>query len=55
MLNARIAAGLCVGLVTAILYAALTKALLGWETDSQLTLLAFALGALGGIWVMTRR
>ena len=55
MLNARIAVGLCVGLVTAILYAALTKALLGWETDSQLTLLAFALGALGGIWVMTRR
>ncbi len=55
MLNARIAAGLCVGLVTAILYAVLTKAWLGWETDNQLTLLAFALGALGGIWVTTRR
>ena len=55
MLTAKIAAGLFIGFITAVFYLVLTQVLFGWESASQGTLLSFSLGALGGIWIMTRR
>ena len=55
-LNGKIMIGLLVGFVTAVLYMALLPQLLGgMEAGGQDTLLAFLLGAGGGLWVMLRR
>ena len=55
-LNMKIMVGLLVGFATAILYMWLAPKLLdGLQVGGQDTLLAFLLGAGGGLWVMARR
>ena len=54
-LNMKIMFGLLVGFVTAILYMLLPLLLEGMQAGEQDTLLAFLLGAGGGLWVMLRR
>lgn len=55
-LNMKIMVGLLVGFATAILYVWLAPKLPGGlEVGDQDTLLAFLLGAGGGLWVMSRR
>ena len=55
-LNMKIMVGLLVGFATAVLYVLLLPQLLnGTQAGGQDTLLAFLLGAGGGLWVMARR
>ena len=55
-LNMKIMIGLLVGFVSAILYMLLLPLLpLGMQAGGQDTLLAFLLGAAGGLWTMTRQ
>ncbi len=55
-LNLNIMVGLLVGFATAILYMLLLPLLLkGMQAGGQDTLLAFLLGAGGGLWIMLRR
>ena len=55
-LNMKIMFGLLVGFVTAVLYILLLPLFPGeMQAGEQDTLLAFLLGAGGGLWVMLRR
>ena len=55
-LNMKIMIGLLVGFATAILYMLLLPQLPGgMQAGGQDTLLAFLLGAAGGLWIMIRR